>query len=130
MLVHFPIALLICALIADLLLILTGRAWFDGACHFCILGGAAGAVVTTVLGWLAGRFEGYSGDQLEFHFWLGIATACLAVIVAALDEYRRQKCARRMRWIVRVLLVTTAVTVALTGYSGGVIVYGAEHWNW
>ena len=70
--VSFPIALIIAALVAELLASATGRPLFDHAGRFCVWFGAIGAVVAVTLGW---RFAGLvlaNGDAvMTTHRWLG-----------------------------------------------------------
>ena len=56
-LVHFPIALLCAAAIAEILLAITGLGLFREAVRFCVWGGALGAVGAGLLGWLFGGFR-------------------------------------------------------------------------
>ena len=75
-LVHFPIALLSAAALAELLLVATGKAFFDSAVRFCVWGGALGAVGAALLGWLFGGFRVVDDEWvMTSHRWLGTATA-------------------------------------------------------
>src|SRR5437764_5171921 len=70
----FPIAMLLGAALAELLLITTGKSWLDGASRWCVIVGAVGAVITAPLGWAFAA--GHGGSRLlEIHRWLGTAAA-------------------------------------------------------
>jgi mono/diheme cytochrome c family protein len=54
--VHFPIALLTAAAVAELLRLVTGQPAFDAASCYCVWFGALSAAVAGVLGWFWGVF--------------------------------------------------------------------------
>lgn len=124
----FPIALLLTAAMAELLRLLKGPAWLDGASRWCVIVGAASAVVTAPLGW-AFATERAASWILEVHRWLGTAAAAGAVTLLILSEVARR---RGGCWVVlfRVVLFAAVPLVAATGFFGGAMVYGLHAYQW
>jgi uncharacterized membrane protein len=88
---NFPIALLVAAAIAEILLTLTGRPTFDVVNRFCLWFGALAAVVTGTLGWFLGGFRTADPSWvMTMHRWLGTSTDVLAVIALLVGEASRR----------------------------------------
>jgi uncharacterized membrane protein len=84
---HFPIALILSALLLELLRLIRRRPVAGDTVLACLCLGAAGAVVAASFGWQAGEhadFSGRAAELLETHRWLGIGTALGSVTTAAL----------------------------------------------
>jgi len=126
-LVHFPIALILAAAIAELLSLLLRQPNLTSTARFCVFLGAAGTVVATVLGWFAASEESAS-ETLTLHRWTGTGAAGLAVILAivAFAGARRG----RHRWMFRVLLLASAVIVGIAAHFGGQLVHGTGFLDW
>lgn len=131
---HFPIALLIVALPAELMWMLTRKDSWKEIVRFCVLLGTAGAVVTATLGWCDASFSHYSGASaqiLTWHRWFGTATAVWAVLVAALSEYaRRSSSPASTRHLFRLTLLIGVILVNIAGYLGASLIYGLHHFTW
>jgi uncharacterized membrane protein len=131
---HFPIALIIVALPAELMWMLTRRDSWKYIVRFCVILGAAGAVVATMLGWCDAAFSNYRGASaqlLEWHRWFGTATAVWAVILAMLLEFARKNGSPlRWRYYFRVALAIGVVLVNVAGYLGASLIYGFHHFTW
>jgi uncharacterized membrane protein len=128
-LVHFPIALLSAAALAELLFAATRRTFFDAAVRFCVWGGALGALSAALLGWLFGGFRIVDEDWvMTSHRWLGTATATWAALMLAMCErvYRRAVPRRGFR----LALFTGSALVGVEGFLGGSLVYGIDHYAW
>jgi uncharacterized membrane protein len=125
LLVHFPIALVLAAAAAELVVLATTRTVWRTVAVANIRAGAALGVVTAVTGWLfaAGPLVDAS-PSLEWHRWLGMAGAAGA-IGAALLSLRLPVASRRSAVGYRVTLFVTALLVAITGHLGGTLVWGA-----
>lgn len=130
--VNFPVGLLVAAALAELLLIVTRRSWFASAARFCIWIGALGAIVAASLGWFFGGIQLTDSDWImTTHRWLGTSTAILALIVLGLSEshHRQPDAPARSRWY-RGALFLSAVLVSATGFFGGAMTYGIDHYAW
>lgn len=125
---HFPIALLMAALLSETLGWWTRKESWLACTRLLVISGAGGAVATATLGW----FNAYAGvsQVYQFHKWFGTATAAWAVLCvgAAIFYECREGSPERNR--LRGALFFGAVLVGLTGFLGGAIVYGLDHYNW
>jgi uncharacterized membrane protein len=120
LLVHFPIALLLLAVIAEFLSLALRDARWRFVASVSLRAGAVSAVATAAAGWLlaaAGPVE--PTVYLEWHRWLGTAVAVLAT-TAALAAYARATS------LYRVSLFTAGALLPVAGHLGAVLVWGAD----
>ena len=131
---HFPIALLIAALPAEFLWMLTRKDSWKTTVRFCVTLGALTAVITAVLGWCDAPFSTYAGASasvLLWHRWVGTGTAVWALLAAVLSECsNRWGNPPRLAGYFRLTLVIGAVLVSLAGYLGASLIYGLNHFSW
>jgi uncharacterized membrane protein len=126
MAVHFPIALFLVALVAELLFAATQAALFRHALRFSLWCGAIGAVAATPLGWLfaaSGATE--EGWLLEAHRWAGTSAMLLGLVVLWIGE--RTERAHNGRLLLRVSLALQALLIGTVGHLGGSLLYGFDH---
>ena len=129
--VHFPIALLLCAALAELIFMRTRKPLFSDSAYLMVILGALSGIVAVSLGWAATIDNDLAAgllSTLEWHRWLGLASAALAVATAILSELGRRKIITSLSY--RVLLFSTALVVSIAGYFGGILVNGADHFSW
>jgi plastocyanin len=125
----FPIAMLIGAALAEVLL-LTGRAeWLRGGSRWCVIVGAVGAIVAAPLGWAFATERGGS-RLLETHRWLGTASGAGAVVILILSELSHRSGRPAWRNAFRTVLFLAVPLVLATGFFGGAMVYGVRAYNW
>jgi uncharacterized membrane protein len=124
--IHFPIALLIAAVAAELWSAWRGDRTPAPAVRFCVLLGAAGAVVAAALGWVhASHGYGASMPQvLILHAWSGTLATAWAVGTALFSEWDERRRVRS-QWF-RGWLIVGAVLVAIASHFGGALVHGAD----
>jgi len=132
--VHFPIALLLTALLAEVLSVAVRKPVFSDMGRLCLVFGAISGLFAMALGFAAEGsvlFTGALDEALETHETLGIAAtiAALATAIAAAWPVREAR-KRAMGWVYRMGLAASAVLVAATGYFGGTLVYGLNHFKW
>ncbi len=131
--VNFPIALLASAALAELLVMLTGKPFFEAAARFSVWIGSLGAVGATVLGWF---FAGFRLSDptwvMTVHRWLGTAAGVWSVVVLVLciAAYRPGETGRKWRTWYRLALFGGAAAVAVNGFLGGAMIYGLDHYAW
>ncbi len=129
---HLPIGLLLGAAIAEAILILTRRDVFRHASAFCVTVGVVGVVAAATLGWINGGFTLIDDDWVQTaHRWLGSSVMALGLIAFAL----LLRCSRpspdpRSRAAYRFALFLSAGLVGVTGFFGGALVYGINHYAW
>ncbi len=116
--VHFPIALLLAAFLAELLARFSGRIELESASLYCLVLGVLSALPSALLGLILASYSGRHGSDLELHRWLGISVALgsLLVLWGSL---------KRPRWRLA-LLAILGVIVGLTGHTGGILSYGPD----
>ena len=126
--VHFPIALIMAAVLAEFLGLLSKKSFFLGAARYSIFIAAIAAVVATAMGLVEGA--GGTSQPLNIHRWQGILACMLAIISAVLCEISHRRSSAAARLAYRVILCLSAIVIALTGYTGGDLVYGSGHFAW
>ena len=126
LIVHFPIGVLIVALLLELFTLNKKKPELRSGIHILLVIGAISAVLAAIFGWLLQTQDQYSGDILGFHKWFGIATALLAAI--ALMVHRQ--IIRRDKWALlktyRAVLITTVLGVSVTGHFGASLTHGPD----
>jgi uncharacterized membrane protein/YHS domain-containing protein len=127
--VHFPIALIILAGLLELLRFRKPRP--GDVTYFCLIVGAAAAVVAAVLGWIdAGNlFGGVSGKTLFLHRWLGITLAAGAVLMVVVATVARARPSPFISRTARAGMVFCALLVAVVGHFGGTLSYGEDYYT-
>jgi len=129
MVVHFPIALFISALVAEILFAATRQELFRHALRFLLWGGALGAAVAASLGWtFAATGPTEHGWLLDAHRWAGTAAAVVGLVVLSVNE--RIERGMGTRAVLRVSLTAIAVLVGAAGFLGGSLLYGIDHLVW
>src|SRR5262245_15342262 len=129
LLIHFPIALVIAAALAEGATIATRDARWRIIAVANVRTGAAFAVLAAAAGWqlaLAPAVEPTA--LLEWHRWLGTLSAALTC-AAALATVGANGGSERRLWTYRIGLVGAAVLVSAAGHLGGVLVWGADFWS-
>lgn len=133
MLVHFPIALLLCACATEIASRLRSHhaGWLQGATRGTLWIAAIGGIIAAACGWLNAAHEGFASDEVETHRWLGVGTATLAVISLLASELaeraRARDVTRGSRTLLLVLLIASAIIVSLAGHTGGVLAWGEDY---
>ena len=133
MVLHFPIVLVLTALLAEFLGLLLGRAMFFQMARFALILAALSVVVAVPLGWAAAVSKEYAEDYLRMlwlHRWFGTFAGVLVVLVACLSQLahvQRQKVSIRAAY--RVGLVLASVIIAFTGHFGALLVYGLDYFS-
>jgi uncharacterized membrane protein len=129
--VHFPIALLTAAAVAELLRMATAKPAFDAASRYCLWFGTVTALAAGLLGWFLARFRLTDASEVMMaHRWLGTVTVIGAGLVLVLGEASRRRDRRRTRIGFRFALLVVAMLVLVTGFFGGAVVFGLDHYRW
>lgn len=127
--VHFPIALLTVAFLAEVLsLVRLGK--HRGTVRFCLWVGVLGAFAASWLGWALGDLQprsGSSGQLMERHRWYAVGTLGVAVLALIAAELRaRRKNAGLLGSLAPLLLLLGSLLVSWTGHLGGKLSYGVD----
>jgi|SRR6185503_3352159 len=125
LLIHFPIALVIAAGLAELTAIVTANEDWRTVAVGNVRAGAVFAVLAALAGWLLALApEMEVSPLLEWHRWLGI-TGAGSAIAAALATRDLRRRARQVR-VYRIALAASVFLVAITGHLGGLLVWGVN----
>ena len=130
---HFPVGLMLAAVLAESLAWWTRRdAWLHTV-RFLVGLGALGALGAAGLGWLNAYFSSYSkevGALLWWHRWFGTATALWAAVCAVLAFIEACPEGSPARQRFRGALLLGAALVGLSGFLGSALIYGLDHYAW
>jgi uncharacterized membrane protein len=126
LLIHFPIALVIAAALAEVAAIVTAHEGWRTVAVSNVRAGAVFALLATIAGWrLAWQPEMEVSPLLEWHRWLGTVAAGTALAAALATRGVGVRSALEMR-IYRIVLFAAGTLVAVTGHLGGLLVWGAN----
>jgi len=126
--VHFPIALLFMAALAEAVHALKSSSGRSPTAFACLGVGALGAVIAAASGWIHADVEplGSSVEELLFrHRWLGVATAAVSALAFLLLAFAPQR--GGLRKLYRGLLALSVVLVGVGAHYGGSLVYGPDY---
>lgn len=120
--IHFPIALFLIAAVTELFVMRRKGAGFEGAVRVLVYGGAAGAVVAALFGWIhTGLWFG--GDTvMQTHRWNGMLIALLGLVMAYLVSRPRER-----RTLLRTAIFSMAALILVQGFLGGELAHGPDH---
>ncbi|MGJ8661341.1 MAG: DUF2231 domain-containing protein [Bacteroidota bacterium] len=125
--IHFPIALLIAAFLAELLSLAIKKDFFRNTSYFLLILGTIGAIVAYSSGSYAseGMTDGIFEKPLDLHedaatitLWLAIFTTLFKTVMLFFTEEKRW-----LKWLGFMLFAFLVTSVARTGYLGGQLVF-------
>ena len=127
MVVHFPIGLLVVALLLELLTFKKqNSAELRKVINLLLIIGAVSALVAVLFGWLLKTNDDYAGDILLVHQWAGIATAVLAIISVALHHAIVNHHRTHLLITYRAVLMFAVFGVTLAGHYGASLTHGDD----
>lgn len=130
LILHFPVALIVMTVLAELLWVIYANRIFDHAARFMIVAAAVSAPITALFGFALSYGQSYVGlslDLFEWHRYFGIITAGLVVVTAILRElYVRDRIPSLTSYYI--CLFFLFVCINLTGTFGGVLAFGIDAW--
>jgi uncharacterized membrane protein/mono/diheme cytochrome c family protein len=126
LLVHFPIGLLVVALVLELLTLSGKRKGLREGINWMVYIGAGVAVCAALFGWFLKTQDEYSGDLVDNHQYTGIATAVLAVITAVILRKSLKKNILNLK-AYRFMLVATVVLLSIAGHLGANLTHGEDY---
>ena len=120
--IHFPIALFLMAALTELFIISRKNTGLEPAVRVLVYGGAGGAIIAVVFGWIhTGLWLG--GDAvMQVHRWNGMLIAFLGIGLAFLARTPRDS-----RALLRLGIFSMAVLVLAQGFIGGELAHGPDH---
>ena len=130
--IHFPIALLMVAALAEAWEMLRRSSIVPSSLRVCIVLGAIASFVAVGLGWIH-ALDGFAGPLSSpssitgLHRWIGTAVGVIAPVVAWLSERdaRRGKRSNGVRWGIFAL----AAIAGAAGHFGGLLTHGSGYFT-
>jgi len=124
--VHFPIALLLTALLCDVLAIGLKRPGLHRVALWNLSLGTLGAALAVLTGRQAAAVAKHSFDiwkVMELHERLGITTLSLGLVIAGVRFARKDQLTPRGRLVILIAMMIMAGTLTFGAYLGGRLVY-------
>jgi uncharacterized membrane protein len=132
LLVHFPIALAVAAVVADLLRLITRRTFFRGASLYCLAAAIIATPPVLVTGYLLSTELFPPGtaatiaDRVEDHEDMALVSFGVMIGAAVVRGLWAWKPAKWQPAVYGLLMAALLVCIAITGDLGGKLVYGAD----
>lgn len=127
-LVHFPIALILSALLLESCRLLRRRHNPSPAALTCLGLGALAAGPAIAAGWFNADIEPHAASStMEWHRWLAIAASSLAALAWLLGHAARRFQSWQARRAYVLFLAVAASALAVAGHLGGSLVYGDDY---
>ena len=130
MLVHFPVALILTACVAEALYVAKKDSYFAAAALFLATAAAWMSLPAFAVGFAAAAGETFTPEfsgAFAAHRIAGITTPMLAFIAAGMGHSTRRSGEVWEQAVYRTFLVLAAVSVAVAGFYGGKLVHGPGH---
>lgn len=125
LLVHFPIALILAAALAQILGIVRKEEIYADTVRFLVWTGALGGVAAGLLGWAhSGPMAADEAGIMLFHRILGTGLMFGLFGVAMAVEWRRRDASAVPTMVMYVSLFGAAAAVAINGFLGGSLAHG------
>lgn len=123
--VHFPIALILAAALAQALGLMRGQASYTAIVRFLVWTAAFGGLAAGLLGWAhAGPVASSEDGIMSIHRWLGTSLALGLFIVAGVAEWKHRSGQPVAALALTALLFGAAIGVTVNGFLGGSLAHG------
>lgn len=119
--VHFPIALIVTAALAEALYMARRSRWLGDAARFMIAAGAWAAVPAAAAGFAEASGETFAGGAarvFSVHWVCGVVTAVMAFLAYGLGEGSRRSGQVWEQALYRIFLLISAAGALATGFFG------------
>ena len=125
LLVHFPIALILAAALAQALNLAGVRASNAETVRFLVWTGAFGGLAAGFFGWAhAGPMASDEAGIMLAHRWIGSSLTLGLFAVAGAVEWNRKSPSGQSAIVMNLALFTAAAAVAVNGFLGGSLAHG------
>ena len=136
LLVHFPIGVLVVALLFELFTLRGNRPELRVAIRLLVYIGAATAAIAVLFGLLLEYTGSYPDPTLGYHKWTGIATTALATLAAVLVHRAGRDARAGALKLYRGALFASVVLLTVAGHLGASLTHGEGYlsalapWNY
>jgi uncharacterized membrane protein/YHS domain-containing protein len=133
LIVHFPLAGFPLALLALLVALKTKSAAFDKADVVPLIVGTVAAILAVITGNImeeASRFSASMNQIAERHEFVSEWAMILGIVLCLFRIWRWNRLEGAWRVSYGVALLVICGLLAFTGYLGGSLVFGPDHWRW
>lgn len=120
LIIHFPIGLLWLAFILEIIGLKQKSDKYKASTNTILWIVAISASLSVVFGLFLESNEEYTGSNIAFHKWLGIATSALSWLTLFAFLYNETKS-------YRLLLAVATIGVSITGHYGGKLAHGNDY---
>jgi uncharacterized membrane protein len=122
---HFPIALAMMAVVADLLWVITRRGIFKASGTFLIVAAAVMSIPTVIAG--DNLMDSIFGENVpkvgQAHATLGVVTMSVLLLAAVFRLIFIKSQAKWWPWVYGLLIVSAACLAGLTAHLGGAVAW-------
>jgi uncharacterized membrane protein len=130
--VHFPIALSLSALLADIVWIAARKEFFRSAGMYCLLLAALSVIPVAFTGdqLLDSMQQGLSGDTLSMaqtHKTLALISLTLIILAVIVRIYRQNNLQKGWLGFYFGLMVLIGGFISATGHYGGMLAFGKDY---
>ena len=127
MMVHFPIGLIVAALVLEILTLGGKRQNLRDGIYWMLLIGTLTAFLSVIFGLILHNVENQSGEWVEYHEWGGILTAMISGLALFFyQKFQRKNSASDLRFY-RVALGAAVVILTITGHLGAGLTHGKDY---
>lgn len=127
MLVHFPIAIVLVGFLADFIQVFIKKEQcFSKMGFYLLIAGTLAAIVTVLSGFLfTPEMSGVIGEVRETHEHFAVITVLLLIAASVLRTmvFVKKIENKRLTWLIFAIYALAAITVSITGFLGGNLVY-------
>ncbi|MDF1545859.1 MAG: YHS domain-containing protein [bacterium] len=132
MMTHFPIALVLSALLFMILAAILRNQTMNYVSVYSIYLAALTGIGTVLLGLAAGSAANYPSfltGYLDWHRLLGISTGIVTILTAYAGRRFLQQSSKGTVWSYRIAIIVNAILVSVTGHLGASLVFGPDYFN-
>lgn len=124
--VHFPIGLLIVALLLEFLTMRQRDHQLRPAISVILITGTLCAILSVAFGLLLETHEDYAGSVVDIHKWSGLATAAFAIAATSLHVRLVKSQAWHRLTAYRATLGVTVLFLSVAGHFGASLTHGSD----
>jgi len=123
--VHFPIALMMAAALAQAMRLVSGTASLDQTVRFLVWTAALGGLAAGIFGWAhSGPPASDEQGVMLVHRWLGTSLTIGLLLTALAVEWKQTSNSSLSKLVMNIAIFAGAASVAVNGFLGGALAHG------